>query len=74
MLLLTLFVKGVSGRCSVNLINDGVVVNRNSGDVTVSFRVTEQGGVDPSQVTFTCTVTGPVPVPIPFCKFVGSAL
>lgn len=61
----------MSRRCSVNLINDGVVVNRNVGEATVSFRLTEQDGVDPSQVTFTCTVSGPVPGSIPLCKCGG---
>ncbi len=45
---------GVHGRCSVVLINDGVVVE--SGDITVSFGLTAPAGINSAALTFVCNL------------------
>lgn len=47
-------------RCTVNLVDNGLVIDNISRNVTVTFRLTEQDGVDPSMVTIRCTLSGPV--------------
>lgn len=65
---LSFLFKGVRRRCTVNLIDDGVVIDNISRDVTVTFRLTEQDGVDPSMVTIRCTLSGPTPMGTNICK------